>query len=210
MATIIDALNRIYKYGTPTQKLIVSNLKSSSIQLVIQSIGGASGDCGVVNSSVTQKKINSQMMNEIQSLGELRIRIDPITATTSAGLEGTLVHEARHAYHMARAISEFSQAHKMKLPKTPYNPDGFEIEYAAHNTYIDYVRQAIRLKHPDRKVFENEAVNIVKIADSKNGTITANIGKIYARLATSSYNYNGTTMRGQKFGSHWGLTPRTI
>jgi hypothetical protein len=78
----------------------------------------------------------------------LTIRIHPNTTQTNAGLEGTLVHETRHAYHQARAISEFSQASFLK--RAPYNPDGFGIEYAAHKAYVDYVIQASRLNHPDK------------------------------------------------------------
>jgi hypothetical protein len=197
-------LQQFFKYGTPKQREIIKSIEKSSMLVAIENIVG-SGDCGVTNRAATQKKIDSQEMNEVQALGELTLRIHPTTASTNAGLEGTLVHETRHAYHQARAISEFSQAHKLK--RQPYNPDGFTIEYAAHISAVEYVLQAIRLNHPDKQVFINEAFNSLGIMKKVGKNYSADETGIRNRLS-KKYTLNDTTLRGKTFGDHWSLTPR--
>ena len=173
--------------------------------LIIEGIAGASADTGLIDSTVTQQKINTQKLNEVQAFGEIRMRVHPVTASTDAGMEGTLVHETRHAYHQARAISEFSQSPFMNRP--PYNPDGFTIEYAAHVSYVEYVLQAIRLNHPDKLIFINEAVNVLGIMKKIGDRIAIDEVGIRKRLWTQ-YKTNDTTNKGATFGDNWQLTPR--
>ena len=132
------------------------------------------------------------------------MRVDPVTASTNAGMEGTLVHETRHAYHQARAISEFSHADKLKHP---YNPDGFTIEYAAHVSYVEYVLQAIRLNHPDKLIFINEAVNVLGIMKKVGKNYLMDEAGIRNRLSGPAYGVN-EKKRGTTFGDNWQLTPR--
>jgi hypothetical protein len=203
MPTLDSALSNIYKYGTPKQKLIVTSLRSSSINYAIENVGG-SGICYVTDSAKTQQKIDTQILNEIQALDEITIKIHPVTAQSNIGLEGTLVHESRHAYHIARAISEFSQNHNLK--RQPYDPDFFTVEYAAHETYVDYVMQAIKLNHPEKQAFINESILLgvtkwvgKKLVISKEG--------IYKRLL-SGYGYDGKSKLGGKVSDNFNLLPR--
>lgn len=202
MPTIYQGYAAILKYGTPKQKEIIRDMQGSLIHIIITPIGGgASGDCAVEFPVNTQRLIDTAPMSLARAYSELRLRIDPATAQTNAGLEGTLVHESRHAYHMARAISDFSYG-----KKNPYNPNGFEIEYAANAAYVEYVAQCVRLNHPDKNILVNEAVNLIKIAKQIGNRIVVYEAGIRKRLWTQ-YGSNDTTHKGQTFGDFWKLKP---
>jgi hypothetical protein len=196
-------LSNIVKYGTPKQRLIASNLKISNITFAIENVGG-SGICFVTDSNKTQTKIDTQTLNEVQALGELTIKIHPVTSQSKIGLEGTLVHEGRHAYHMARSISEFSQNQKIK--GQAYNPDFFTIEYAAHETYVEYVMQAIRLNHPEKQGFINESLTL-GVTKWSGKKLVVDVAGIYRRLH-SGYGYDGKTKTGGKFSDNCQVFPR--
>ena len=203
MSKLSQALDAVLKYGTPLQREIVTRIRKSSLAWVRESIGG-SGAAGIIDTAATQKRINSEIINETQAFDEIRIKINPITEASNVGLEGTIVHETRHAYHQARAISEFSQAHKLNRP--PYNPDGYVIEFAAHHAYGDYVLQCVRLNHPDKQAFINESISL-GVTHWVNGKLEISINGINNRLSNSyGVDYKN---RGKTFSDHWGLTPRS-
>ncbi len=127
-------------------------------------------------------------MDVFRAYSELRLRIDPVTAQTSVGLEGTLVHESRHAYHIALVISEFSSG-----KKNPYNPTRFEVEYAAHLAYIEYVNQAVKLNHPDKNAFINQAVNSLQIAKQVGSRLVIDEKGIRNRLLNNPYNVSDSS-----------------
>ncbi|MFN6964853.1 MAG: RHS repeat-associated core domain-containing protein [Pyrinomonadaceae bacterium] len=201
---IQKALKAILDYGTPLQKRIVRNIQKSDLLIKIGTNIGGSGTTGVTDSAATQKKIDTQRLNEVQALGELTITIDSGTLASQIGIEGTLVHETRHASHQARAISEFSWGDQRS--GQPYNPDGFALEYSAHKSYADYVVQANRLNHPNKQAFVNEALSM-KVVEQNGGGIGVSEKGIRERSA-NAYNLNDTTNRGATFSQNWGLTPR--
>lgn len=200
MSKINAACAAIQKYGTPLQRQIISSIQKSSICIMIENISG-SGSCGVTDTAATQQRINSQKINELQALGELTIRINPVTESNNVSLEGTLVHETRHAYHLARAISEFSY-----VKDNPYDPDRFTREYAAHQAYGEYVLQVIRLNHPDKQAFINESLTL-KVTKKVGNRIEISDAGIRARLL-NSYGVNDTTARGQVFSDRYKIYPK--
>lgn len=205
---IRDAFDAILKYGTKKQKEIVRAIQKSDLLIQIGNVGG-SAVTGVANAGSTQQKIDTTRLNEVQALGELQITINPGTLATQKGIQGTLVHETRHALHQARAISEFSQADL--LARAPYNPDGYAIEYAAHKSYADYVVQSNRMNNPVKQDLINEATGLGLINKKGNGIGVSEAG-IRARLAlptaSGGYDLNDTTKRGSTFSTNWNLTPR--
>lgn len=88
MSRINLAFTAILKYGTPKQKEIIRRVQQSSIVILSGGTKG-SGSCGVTDAAATQRKIDSQIINEIQALGELTLRINPITEASNVGLQGT-------------------------------------------------------------------------------------------------------------------------
>ena len=112
------------------------------------------------------------------------------------------MHETRHAYHMARCISEISYD-KLKY----YNINGFEIEYSANVAYVEYVRQAIKLNHPDKQALINEAVYTLQVAKISGKTVVIDKKGIYDRL-WKGYNVNCTTQKGRTFSEHWNIYPK--
>lgn len=203
MPTIQQGFARILQYGNPKHKEIIRNIQSSAMRLLITNLGSASGVCGVEFPVSTQRIIYSGPMSEIRSLGELWLQVDQVTAQTYSGLEGTLIHETRHAYHMARAISEISHG-----KKNYYNPNGFEIEYSANVAYVEYVKQAVRLNHPDKQVFINEAINVLKIAKQIGNNIVIDELGVRNRLNNPPYKVNDTTNKGATFSDHWKIYPK--
>lgn len=202
MPTIQQGLARILKYGNFNHKKIINNILASKIALSISS-NSNSGQCGVINQVSTQEKVLKQKLSEIDALGELHLDIDPLTANTYPGIEGTLVHETRHAYHMARCISEISYD-KAKY----YNLNGFEIEYSANVAYVEYIKQAIKLNHPDKQALIDEAVNILRVAKKLGNTIVIDEKGIRTRLSSPAYNVNDTTQKGKTFSDHWNIYPK--
>lgn len=200
MSKINAAYSTVERYGTPLQREIIRSIKKSSIRVLIE-VSGGSGSCGVTDAKATQYKIDSQKLNEVQALGELTLRIHPTTEASTVGIEGTLVHETRHAYHQARAISEFSY-----IKDNPYDPDGFVIEYAAHKAYGEYVLQAIRLNHPDKQGFIDESLLLGVTKKAGKGIVIDEAG-IKKRL-WDGYKVNDTTQRGAKFSEHWKVYPK--
>lgn len=201
MSNLDTAYSAILKYGTPKQREIIKSIQQSSIRILIEVIGG-SGACGVTDAPSTQYKIDSQKISESKALDELTLRINPVTEANNVGLEGTLIHETRHAYHQARAISEFSY-----IKNNPYNPDGFALEYASHQAYGEYVLQTIRLNHPDKQAFINESLAL-GVTKQERGIIVINVAGIRARLLTL-YGVDDKTKRGAKFSDYWNIYPRS-
>jgi len=201
---IKKAFNAILKYGTPLQKRIVRNIQRSDLLITVIANTGASGSSGVTNPAATQQRIDTQRLNVVQALGELTITIDSATLATQKGIEGTLVHETRHAWAQAKAISEFSYGDKIA---NPFDPDGFAIEYSAHKAYANYVVQANKLNHPDKQAFVNEALGM-KVIEKIGNEIRVSERGIRDRLTSSYGGLNDTTNRGKKFSQNWGLTPR--
>jgi hypothetical protein len=201
MPNIHQGFARILKYGNPKHQEIIRGIQLSAIHLMIFNIGN-SGDCAVEFPASTQQLINNGKISIIRAYGELRLRIDPVTASTYPGLEGTLVHETRHAYHMARVLSEMSHG-----KQNYFNPNGFEIEYSANVAYVEYVRQAVKLNHPDKNVLVNEAVNILKVAKQAGNNIVIDESGIRTRLWTQ-YGTNDTTHKGTKFSDNWKIYPK--
>lgn len=205
MPSIYQSYAAILKYGTPTQKKIIMDMQGSLIHIFLASLGGASGVTDLDNRDSTQRLIDTQFMDVGRAYSEIRLRIDPVTAQTNAGLEGTLVHESRHAQHIARVISEFSSG-----KKNPYNPTRFEVEYAAHKAYVEYVNQAIKLNHPDKNVFVNEAVSSLGIATQVGNRLVMNEVGIRNRLLSNPYNVSDKTRgkMGQTVGDFLQLLPK--
>jgi hypothetical protein len=202
MSNLDKAYAAILKYGTPKQKDIVRSIQKSSIRILIETLNG-SGSCGVTDTATTQYKVDSQKINETEALGELTLRINPVTETNNVGLEGTLIHETRHAYHQARAISEFSY-----IKNNPYDPDRFTLEYAAHTAYGEYVLQVIRLNHPDKQAFINESLSLGVTEKAAGGKIVISDAGIRRRLL-NGYKVNDTTQKGGKFSDRYKIYPRS-
>ena len=207
MPTIYQGYQAILKYGTPKQKEIIRGMKASLIYIHLAGLGGnASGDTGLqFPAQAVQEVINTGPIDIIKGYGQLEMKIDYATAKTAAGLEGTLIHESRHAYHQARAISDFSAG------KSKPDPNGFEIEYAANVAYVHYVAQAVRLNHPEKNVLVNEAVNVLGVAKQIGNRIVVDEIGIRNRLNSPSYNVNDRTGvgMGTPFSQHWKVYPKS-
>lgn len=201
MSNLTNAYAAILKYGTPKQREIITSIQKSSIRVLIENLSG-SGSCGPTDPAATQYKVDAQKISELEALGELTLRINPVTEANNVGLEGTLVHETRHAYHQARAISEFSY-----IKNNPYDPDGFVIEYAAHQAYGEYVMQAIRLNHPDKQAFITESLSL-GVTEKRGSAIIISDAGIRRRLL-KGYKVNDTTQRGATFSTHYNIHPRS-
>lgn len=206
MPNIDSALSNIIKFGTPLQGKIAADMRRSNIRYSFQTTS-SEAETFVTDSNKTQQRINSVTMNELQALDELTIGFDPRgdAMKSDAALERCLVHEGRHAYHCARMISEFSQAHRTK--KTPYNPDHFTVEFAAYQAYADYVIQANRLNHPQKQLFINHSIEwgVTKWAGKK---LVADVAGIYKFIA-DKYKMDGKTNFGRKLSEIFLLTPRS-
>ena len=196
----------ILKYGTPLQKKIVRQIQKSNLLISIGNVGG-SASTGVADTKATQERIDGQSLTETQALDDIQITLNPGTLATQAGIEGTLVHETRHAWHQARTISVFSQEDSGSREIKAADIDGFTIEYAATKAYADYAVNAVKANHYKQE-FTNEAVNTLGVAQKSSNGIKVNEAGIRQRLL-NAYNVSETT-RGTTFSQNWNLRPTKV
>ena len=71
MSNFQSAFSAILKYGTPKQREIIRNIQHSSMKLSIEALTNASADTGLIDSTITQQKIDTQYLNEVQAFGEI-------------------------------------------------------------------------------------------------------------------------------------------
>jgi hypothetical protein len=101
----------------------------------------ASGIAGVADPPRTNERILSERLSLLEAFEDVFITIAEETIDTGGqrGCEGTFVHEGRHAYDFARAISSFSQTDIN--PLGIFNPTRYELEWEAHITAGNYAMQ---------------------------------------------------------------------
>jgi hypothetical protein len=127
-------------------------------------------------------------MNETQALDHVVITVARETvAAGQRGITGTFVHEGRHAWHDAMAISSFSYA---DIRPNVFNPTYFQTEYGARETYATW---AINSGKSD---YVAEAVNMGVAVPRKGGGYAVSDQGIRKILASSAYGLTEKTHGG--------------
>lgn len=138
---IIKALQSIKKHGNALQSITARFIEESKIMIFVGAAEKVRG-----SGSVRLEKIlgaNWAILRRVLSVREaaefLRLSIARETIDTGGqrGIEGTLVHEGKHALDFARMISSISSGNRRKI----FNPTVYQLEYSAHLTSAFYLRR---------------------------------------------------------------------
>ena len=139
--SVEDAFGTIVENGTPLQQKIAKEILRSEMLVRVRPVSEikASGITGLIDPSVTNKRIEDEHLSLREALGEVYIAIAEETIDTGGqrGCEGTFVHEGRHAYDFAKAIESFSNADVN--PLGIFDPTLYELELEAHKISGDYM-----------------------------------------------------------------------
>jgi hypothetical protein len=137
------AADIIMEKGTAQQKKVMGAILDSEMLICVGPVSEvrASGITGVINPSSTNEKIADGGMSLREALGEVFITFaaETIDGAGARGCEGTLVHEAQHAYDFAKVIESFSKSDVK--PLSVFNPTLYELEWTAHKTSGEYMLQ---------------------------------------------------------------------
>lgn len=137
------AADVIMEKGTAHQKKVMSAILDSEMLICVGPVSEvkASGITGVISSSSANEKIEEGRVSLREALGEVFITFaaETIDGAGARGCEGTLVHEAQHAYDFAQVIVSFSNSDVN--PLSVFNPSHYELEWTAHKTSGEYMLQ---------------------------------------------------------------------
>lgn len=150
---ITQALGDIYKYGDEFHRATSTFLNENDIVVyldVAAKVGG-SGSVQLNDSSAARKAVGNGGLTVSEAAGYVRLNIARETIDTGGqqGIEGTFVHEGKHARDFALMLSTFSIGVQEKV----FNPTAYQREYSAHLTaafYLmrrggNYVREGVSL-----------------------------------------------------------------
>ena len=143
-----DAFDKILDKGNSQHKKVMRAILDSKMLICVAPASEvmASGITGVINPANTNKIIELGALTLEESLEQVFITIaeETIDGGGQRGCEGTFVHEGQHAYDFAKVIESFSQTDSNPLSifnASVFNPTLYEMEWAAHKTSGEYMRQ---------------------------------------------------------------------
>lgn len=139
--SIEDALSAIIENGNHGHRRVANAIIDSKMTICVHPVSkvNASGITGLIDLERTNERIADERMSLVEALEEVFITIaeETIDDGGQRGCEGTFVHEGRHAYDYAHAISSFSDADVN--PLSLFDPNGFELEWEAHVAAAEYM-----------------------------------------------------------------------
>ena len=178
---IIDAaFDVIVEKGTLQQKRVMNAILDSEMLICVGPLSEvrASGITGVTDPSHANDLIESERLSLVESLGEVFITFaaETIDGAGARGTEGTLVHEAQHAYDFGKVIESFSKTDIN--PLMVFNPTLYELELAAHLTSAEFMLQI------SKDAYIEEGLDLGLIEKGENGFAVSHQG-ITNRLRNS-------------------------
>lgn len=138
---IKDAFRVIEEIGTEQQRRVMKAIGESEMLICVGPVSEvrASGITGVTDPSRANDRIADERLSVVEALGEVFITFaaETIDGAGARGTEGTLVHEAQHAYDFGSVIASFSNTDVN--PLMVFNPTLYELELAAHITSGEFL-----------------------------------------------------------------------
>ncbi len=136
---IKQALDDIKKYGDKFQNDIANFIEDTGliIHLDIANNVGGSGSVGLNDSKAARDAVQNGELDFEEAAKFVRLNIARETIDTGGqqGIEGTFVHEGKHAMDVAKMLQTFSRGIEEKI----FNPTAFQREYSAHLTAAFYL-----------------------------------------------------------------------
>lgn len=133
------ALNDIDEHGDEFHKRLSRFILSSRLKIRVapaKEIRG-SGSVGLDGQWTARRAVYSGSLSIFDAAEHVRLSIARETIDTGGqrGIEGTLVHEGKHALDLSMMLSSFSRNAGGR-----FNPTAFQREYSAHLTSAFYLR----------------------------------------------------------------------
>ncbi len=178
---IIDAaVDVIVDIGSEQQKRVMNAIIESKMLICVGPVSDvqASGLTGVTDPGRANRRISEDRLSLPEALDEVFITFaaETIDGAGARGTEGTLVHEAQHAYDFGKTIESFSKTDIN--PLMVFNPTLYEMELAAHLTSGEFL---IRRNLPE---YLDEGLGLGLVERSGDGYIVSESG-ITNRLKNS-------------------------
>lgn len=194
---IDSAIETILDKGNQDHRRIMNLMLDSRIGISAVPVSemNASGISGVTDPDRTNYRIMNERISIEEAFEEVFITFATETLGSQRGTEGTLVHEGRHAFDFAAAISSFSDTDIN--PLSIFNPTRYELEWEAHKTSGDYM---LRIGKDD---YLQEGLDLM-ILEQKNGKYFVSEEGIKRRLL-NSYNMSEDGNRGEPVTEMFGL-----
>jgi hypothetical protein len=137
---IEDAVDTIIEKGNDSHRMMAGAIRDSEMLIRVEPVSEvkASGVTGVINWWSTNRRIANEKLTVNQALAQIYILIAKETIDAGPrGIEGTFVHEGRHAYDFAQVIASFSDSDLN--PLSVFDPTMYELELAAHIAAGEYM-----------------------------------------------------------------------
>jgi len=136
---IESALESIKKFGTKFHRQTAKFVRENDVVIYLdlaEKIGG-SGSVQLNDQRAARKAVSRGNLNLSEAAKYVRMNIARETIDTGGqqGIEGTFVHEGKHARDFALMLSSFSKGIENKV----FNPTAFQREYSAHLTSAFYL-----------------------------------------------------------------------
>lgn len=135
-----DAVDTIIEKGNDAHRMVAGAIRDSDMLIRVAPVSevNASGVTGVISWWSTNGRIAKEKLTVTQALGEIYILLAKETIDAGPrGIEGTFVHEGRHAYDFAQVIASFSDSDLN--PLSVFDPTMYELEHAAHVAAGEYM-----------------------------------------------------------------------
>lgn len=197
-ASIEKAFEAIVEKGDDFHRHMMNEFEESKLLIKVEpvsNINGASGVTSVINSVMMNVHMASERLSLREALGEIYICIaaETIGDGFQRGVEGTFVHEGRHAYDFAQTLESLSNADVN--PLGVFNPNLYELEWEAHLSAgrwmlcvdkPDYLDEGVQLKilgqKPDGSHFLSEDGIKQRLRDSYGLTSDGNVGSLASEM----------------------------
>ncbi len=195
--SIEKAFETIVEKGDDFHRHMMNEFDESKMLIKVEPVAkiNASGVTSVINSIMTNVRMARERLSLRDSLGEIYISIaaETIGDGFQRGVEGTFVHEGRHAYDFAQTLESLSNADVN--PLGVFNPNLYEMEWEAHLNAgrwmlcinkPDYVEEGVQLmilgQKPDGSYFLNEDGIKQRLRDSYGLTADGNVGSLASEM----------------------------
>lgn len=192
------ACETIVEKGDDFHRHMMNEFHESEILIKVEpvsTINGASGVTSVSNVIKTNVRMVRERLSLRDALGEIYICIaaETIGDGFQRGVEGTFVHEGRHAYDFAQTLESLSNSDVN--PLAVFNPNLYEMEWEAHLNAgrwmlcvnkPDYVEEGVGLlilgQRPDGSYYLNEDGIKQRLRDSYGLAPDGNVGSLASEM----------------------------
>lgn len=171
---IEQALDDIKTFGDSFQVSVACFIEESELVLFVGpvSIVRGSGSVQLDNQGAARDAVAQRFLTRDEAAAYVRLNIARETIDTGGqrGIEGTLVHEGKHALDFAMMLSTFSSGQQSKV----FNPTAFQRELSAHLTAAFYLKRR-------GGEYSDEGLSL-GLLENRNGILAVSVEGIRGRL----------------------------